>query len=69
MSEDEDDIAYLVEIPGVYDGWSVAVHKDGSMTNRWARLHEEYYASEVITDRYEATQRWIESQGGVGLVS
>ena len=30
------DIAYLIEIRGVYDGWSIAVMKDGTMRNRWA---------------------------------
>lgn len=69
MSNDEDDIAYLVEIPGVYDGWSVAVHKDGSMANRWASSYEAYPASEVVRRRYEAAQKWIESEKAVGLVS
>jgi hypothetical protein len=31
-----DEIDYLVELRGVYDGWSIAVHKDGTLRNRWA---------------------------------
>lgn len=31
-----DDIAYLYEIRGVYDGWSILVLKDGTLLNRWA---------------------------------
>lgn len=29
-------VAYHIEIPGVYDGWSIAVLEDGTLTNRWA---------------------------------
>ena len=25
----------LIELRGVYDGWSIAVMKDGSLVNRW----------------------------------
>lgn len=31
----EKQIDYLVEIAGIYDGWSIAVLKDGSQVNRW----------------------------------
>lgn len=32
MTQSETDpIAYLIELRGVYDGWSIAVHKDGSL--------------------------------------
>ncbi len=31
----EDSIAMLYEIRGVYDGWSVARLKDGTLVNRW----------------------------------
>lgn len=30
-------IDHLIEIRGVYDGWSIAVHRDGSLHNRWAQ--------------------------------
>lgn len=29
-------VQYVIELRGVYDGWSVAVLEDGSRVNRWA---------------------------------
>ena len=29
-------IDHLIELRGVYDGWSIAVYQDGTMRNRWA---------------------------------
>ena len=43
--------AYLIEIRGVYDGWSVGVLPDGTWVNRWP---EGDY-------RYAATQAYIEA--------
>lgn len=34
---DMDQVELLVEIPGVYDGWSWAILKDGTAVNRWDR--------------------------------
>lgn len=34
--EDAPQIDYLVELRGVYDGWSIAVYTDGTLKNRWA---------------------------------
>lgn len=31
-----DPIDHLIELRGVYDGWIIAVHKDGTLHNRWA---------------------------------
>lgn len=28
-------IAYLIEIPEIYDGFSITVYEDGTMENRW----------------------------------
>jgi hypothetical protein len=28
-------VAHLIELRGVYDGWSVSVHEDGTRVNRW----------------------------------
>lgn len=32
------EVDHLVEIRGVFDGWSIAVMKDGTVVNRWANL-------------------------------
>ena len=29
-------IDHLIELRGVYDGWSIAVYADGTIKNRWA---------------------------------
>lgn len=44
----------LIELRGVYDGWSVAVGEDGTMANRW---HPN-------DSRYARTQQFIDSYGG-----
>lgn len=30
-----DDVKGYIELPEIYDGWSVAVMKDGTWRNRW----------------------------------
>lgn len=32
----EPQVHYLIELPGVYDGWSIAAMTDGTFSNRWA---------------------------------
>jgi hypothetical protein len=51
QEQDPDDlVSHLVEIRGVYDGWSVKVLKDGTAVNRWPA--DDY--------RHAATQKWID---------
>ena len=45
-----DDVEMLMEIRGLYDGWSAAYLKDGRLVNRWS---EDDY-------RFKATQEWID---------
>ena len=47
---DYPDDAVLIEIRGVYDGWSVALLPDGRYINRWKEGDR----------RYKATQEWID---------
>ncbi len=35
---DWNDVDHLIELRGVYDGWSAAVMSDGTFVNRWAGL-------------------------------
>ena len=30
-----EDVEHTIELPHIYDGWSIAVLKDGTMVNRW----------------------------------
>lgn len=42
----------LIEVHGLYDGWSIAKYPDGSLHNRWP---EDDY-------RHARTQAWIDRQ-------
>lgn len=46
---DKEKVLHLIEIRGIYDGWSVARMKDGRLLNRWEK--SDY--------RYAPTQEWI----------
>ncbi len=50
-----EDIALAIEIPGVYDGTSCWLLKDGRLVNRWA--------DSPWSGRYRATQEWIDAHG------
>ena len=56
------DIAYLIELRGVYDGWSVAVMTDGTRVNRWAGVKGYEHRAEIV-DAYlrgeEPNGRWF----------
>lgn len=52
---DRENVAYLVELRGVYDGWSIAVMKDGSRVNRWDK--KDY------PKRWAATQAVLDAEG------
>lgn len=45
-----DEVDYLIEVRGIYDGWSVARMKDGTLINRWAPEDR----------RHASTQEWID---------
>lgn len=61
----EEDVDYLIELRGVYDGWSIAVHKDGSMHNRWA--DEDGNPVVGRQRQWLATQNAIESKAQVSI--
>ena len=44
-----EDVELYIEIRGIYDGWSVAKMKDGTLLNRW----------EPDDSQYAAVQEWI----------
>lgn len=57
------EVAYLVEIPDVYDGWSVEVRTDGTMRNRWAE--SDGTARPGYERRFAATQEYIAAALGL----
>lgn len=53
---DNDDMIGFIELPDIFDGWSVAVMADGTLRNRWPPDDR----------RHKPTQDWIEGGGDVG---
>lgn len=47
-----DGVEVFIEIRGIYDGWSVAKMKDGTLVNRWPGDDR----------RHKPTQNWISNQ-------
>lgn len=45
-----DEVAMLIEIRGVYDGWSIAEMKDGSLINRWDEDDPRFLPTEDFID-------------------
>lgn len=58
---DWDEIESIIELRGVYDGWSVAVLKDGTHVNRW-KDHETGKALEGYEYRYDVTEAYLRGE-------
>lgn len=50
----------LIEVRDIYDGWSVAIMKDGRWLNRWKQPQWEQ-SSPTIRGRARRTDEWIHS--------
>lgn len=46
MKIDRSEVALLIELRGVYDGWSIAKMKDGRLINRWDENDYRFAATE-----------------------
>lgn len=56
--------ALLIEIRGVYDGWSISVSPDGTLRNRWA--NDEGTGPEPGYERrYSETEAYIDGMDGI----
>lgn len=45
-----------IELPHIYDGVSVWIEPDGTLTNRWAGFYKGTHRR-----RFEETQKWIDA--------
>jgi hypothetical protein len=55
---------YLIEVPGVYDGWSIAVLNDPYVyVNRWAEVDDPLTPAPGCERRYRMTEDYIEASG------
>jgi hypothetical protein len=63
-SEQFSEAAVLIELPGVYDGWSIAQLPDGRMLNRWSDEAGTGPAA-GMQRRWEATEVYISEHDGV----
>lgn len=57
-----EDVDYVIEIPGVYDGWSIAVLTDGTWWNRWGN-DDDTGPAEGYERRWRLTQEYIDTRG------
>ena len=57
LVDDHGDVAYVVEIQGLYDGYSIVVYDDGHWQNRW----EDEGGSPIpgLERRWKATNEYI----------
>lgn len=46
----EKEVAYRVEIRGIYDVWSIAVLRDGTLVNRWPEGDPRHAPTQKIID-------------------
>lgn len=53
------EIDILIEIPQIYDGYSVIVYKDGTFVNRWASYVEAEPDNALFKRRFEETEKAI----------
>lgn len=55
MKIDHDEVQILIEVRGIYDGWSVALMNDGTYVNRW----------DCGDYRYDPTQEYMRMNGWI----
>lgn len=63
LDDEGDGIAWLVELRGVYDGWSVAVMQDGTRVNRWGKNGVAYPGHERQFETVESYLRGEDAEG------
>jgi hypothetical protein len=54
-------IDHIIELQGVYDGWSIAIYTDGTIKNRWAND-----AGDGPEPGYE--RRWLATEDAIGAM-
>lgn len=64
LGHPDEDVDVLIEIHGVYDGWSILKLKDGRMINRWADPEDPSRPMVGYERRFRATQDAIEHAEG-----
>lgn len=57
---DHSEVEYLVEIRGLYDGWTFAVMKDGTAVNRWPADDRRHAVTEESMRQH---MEWRASRG------
>ena len=48
-----DDFVYVIEIQGLYDGWSIGVTQDGEYVNRWPKDDFRHARTQEIIEGYK----------------
>lgn len=61
----DSNVEYLIEIQGVYDGWSIAVINEPTYAyvNRWATKDDPLLAEPGYERRFRMTEEYIDRSG------
>ncbi len=51
--EDFPEGTILIEIRGIYDGWSIAKLPDGTLVNRWPKDDRRYAPTQAVIEHKE----------------
>lgn len=65
MNINWDEVDHLIELRGVYDGWSIAVMKNGTQINRWAN-DDGTGPAPGYEYRYEVTEAFLRGEESNG---
>lgn len=63
-SDDIPQGSLIIELPGVYDGWSIIQTPENTLINRWANA-DGTGPEPGYERRYEATERAIDEMDGI----
>lgn len=58
-------VDHVIEVPGAYDGWSIAVIREPvyAYVNRWAQKDDPLVAEPGYERRFRLTEEYIERSG------
>ena len=48
------DYKYVIEVRGIYDGWSIGVTRDNEYVNRWDKDDYRYLATEEVIENLKS---------------
>lgn len=59
LSDYDDNVSHIIEVLGVYDGWSILVTKDGQYLNRWRSDDDPTVAEPGYERRFNKVEDYL----------